>query len=175
MSNEIDLPRIDLTKALIVFEPLPNGKYRPVFVEGVGKSLSVAASPPNPIASISYTEMQAAITAAKAAGTACPYAEGSTYQITDNALNTLDYVYEIVKGYLVLDVTATNFTTIIYSGSGYTYYAKAPVGTARSTAVWQVKRVDDATGDVVFAGTGLFEHDARDLPTVAALTYTLGA
>lgn len=67
------------------------------------------------------------------------------------------------------------YTMVKYAGSGYTYLCEADIGTARSTAAWRVTRITDATGDIVFAGTGAFEHAATDLATVAALTYTLGA
>lgn len=66
-------------------------------------------------------------------------------------------------------------TMVKYAGGGYTYFCEALPGTARSTATWRVMRVTDATGDIVFAGTGRAAHAATDLATVAALTYTLGA
>lgn len=67
--------------------------------------------------------------------------------------------------------------TIKYSGGGYTYFCETPPGAdcARSTDAWRVLRINDATGDAVYAGAGRFEHSATDLATVAALTYTLGA
>jgi len=72
-------------------------------------------------------------------------------------------------------VTDPPYTLIKYSSGGYTYLCEAKIGTARSTAAWRVQRITDATGDIVFAGTGLFAHAATDASTVAALTYTLGA
>lgn len=79
--------------------------------------------------------------------------------ITDGAVHVTDPSYSLVK----------------YSGGGYTYYAEAAIGTARSTAAWRVSRITDATGDALYAGTGLFAHAATSLAVVAALTYTLGA
>ena len=73
-----------------------------------------------------------------------------------------------------LNATSPAYSFVKYSGSGYTYWCEAAIGSARSSAVWRVARVTDATGDVIYAGTGLFEHAATDLSTVAALTYTLG-
>lgn len=72
-------------------------------------------------------------------------------------------------------VTDPSLTMIKYTGSGYTYICEAAIGTARSTAGWRVLRITDATGDTVYAGTGLFAHAATSLAVVAALTYTLGA
>lgn len=72
-------------------------------------------------------------------------------------------------------VTAPALSMAKYVGGGYTYLCEAAPLTARSTAAWQVCRITDATGDCVYAGTGLPEHAATDLATVAALTYTLGA
>ena len=72
-------------------------------------------------------------------------------------------------------VTDPSLTLLKYASGGYTYLCEAEIGTARSTAAWRVTRITDATGDMVFAGTGLFAHAATDAATVAALTYTLGA
>ena len=72
-------------------------------------------------------------------------------------------------------VTDPSYTLIKYASGGYTYLCEAESGTARSTAVWRVTRITDATGDMVFAGTGLFAHAATNTAAVAALTYTLGA
>lgn len=72
-------------------------------------------------------------------------------------------------------VADPSLTLVKYTGSGYTYLCEAAPGTARSTAAWRVCRITDATGDCVYAGTGLPQHAATDLATVAALTYTLGA
>lgn len=66
-------------------------------------------------------------------------------------------------------------TLVKYAGGGYTYYCEGMPGTARSTALWRVMRITDATGDVVYAGNGSASHAATDLATVAALTYTLEA
>ena len=66
-------------------------------------------------------------------------------------------------------------TCIQYTGSGYTYFCEAVIGSARSDSVWRVLRKTDATGDLVYADTGAFDNAADDLATVAALTYTLGA
>ena len=71
-------------------------------------------------------------------------------------------------------VTDPSLTMIKYTGSGYTYICEAAIGTARSTAGWRVLRITDATGDIVYAGTGLFAHAATSLAVVAELTYTLG-
>lgn len=72
-------------------------------------------------------------------------------------------------------VTSGPSTIIRYSDATYAYYCEAAPGTARSTAAWQVLRKNNATEDMVFAGTGKFEHVATDLAAVSALTYTLGA
>lgn len=66
-------------------------------------------------------------------------------------------------------------TYVTYSDATYTYYCEAPVGTARSTARWQVSRKTNATGDIIYAGTGAFDQAATSLAVVGALTYTLGA
>lgn len=72
-------------------------------------------------------------------------------------------------------VTNPALTYVTYSDATYTYYCEAAVGTARSTAAWQVSRKTNATGDIVFAGTGAFDQAATSLAVVGALTYTLGA
>jgi hypothetical protein len=72
-------------------------------------------------------------------------------------------------------ITDPTLTYVNYSNATYTYYCEAAAGTARSTAAWQVTRKTNATGDMIYAGTGAFEHAATDIATVAALTYTLGA
>lgn len=72
-------------------------------------------------------------------------------------------------------VTDPPLTLVKYTSGGYTYLCEAAIGSARSSAVWRVTRVTDATGDIVYAGTGLFEHASTDAATVASLTYTLGA
>lgn len=66
-------------------------------------------------------------------------------------------------------------TYVTYSDATYTYYCEAAVGTARSTSGWQVSRKTNATGDIVWAGTGAFDQAATSLAVVGALTYTLGA
>lgn len=76
--------------------------------------------------------------------------------------------------------TSPSYSFVKYAGSGYTYIAEAIMGTARSTALWRVMRITDATGDIVYAGAvgstvGTFVFAATDLATVAALTYTLAA
>lgn len=70
---------------------------------------------------------------------------------------------------------ALNYVT--YSDATYVYYCEAPPGTtaARASAVWQVSRKTVSTGDIIYAGTGKFEHAATSLAVVGALTYTLGA
>jgi hypothetical protein len=72
-------------------------------------------------------------------------------------------------------VSAPTLTFVKYTGGGYTYWCEAAIGSARSGSVWMVARVTDATGDIIYAGTGVFDQAATDLATVAALTYTLGA
>ena len=72
-------------------------------------------------------------------------------------------------------VTGPTLTYVTYSDATYTYYCEAAVGTARSTAAWQVSRKTSATGDIVYAGTGAFDQAATSLAVVGALTYTLGA
>lgn len=74
----------------------------------------------------------------------------------------------------VADDLALNL--VQYKGGGYTYFCQCPPGPgcARSAPVWRVMRMTDATGDMVFAGTGRFEHVATDLTAAAGLTYTLG-
>lgn len=67
------------------------------------------------------------------------------------------------------------YTLVVYAGSGFTYYCSALPGTARSGSTWQVYRKTDATGDFVYAGSGLFAHAATSLAVVAALSYSLGA
>ena len=74
-------------------------------------------------------------------------------------------------------VTAPPLTYVKYTDATYEYYCEAAVGTARSTAAWQVSRKTLATGDVIYAGTGAFAYAATNLAAVqaATLTYTLGA
>jgi hypothetical protein len=72
-------------------------------------------------------------------------------------------------------VADPSLTYVTYSDATYTYYCEAPVGTARSTAAWQVSRKTNATGDFVYAGTGAFDQPATSLAVVGGLTYTLGA
>jgi len=72
-------------------------------------------------------------------------------------------------------VTDPALTYVTYSDATYTYYCEAAVGTARSTAAWQVSRKTNSTGDIVYAGTGAFDPAATSLAVVGALTYTLGA
>jgi hypothetical protein len=75
-----------------------------------------------------------------------------------------------------LVVTVSKPTSYIkYTDAPYEYYCQAAVASARSDAVWQVIRKTIATGDMLYAGTGLAAHAATDIATVAALTYTLGA
>lgn len=74
-----------------------------------------------------------------------------------------------------MDVKHPSLTFVTYAGSGYTYWCEAAIGSARSDSVWSIVRKTDATGDLVYAGEGLFDQDATDLSTVAGLTYTLGA
>jgi hypothetical protein len=78
---------------------------------------------------------------------------------------------------LVTSVTssASALTYVTYSDATYTYYCEAAVGTARSTALWQVSRKTNSTGDIIYAGTGAFDQAATSLAVVGALTYTLGA
>lgn len=72
-------------------------------------------------------------------------------------------------------VTSPALSYVTYSDATYTYYCEAVVGTARSTALWQVSRKTNATGDMVYAGTGAFNNAATSLAVVGALTYTQGA
>ena len=76
---------------------------------------------------------------------------------------------------LILAKEDPALTLVKYAGGGYTYYAESMPGTARSAAAWRVMRVTDATGDMIYAGSGAAAYAATDLATVAALTYTLGA
>jgi hypothetical protein len=87
----------------------------------------------------------------------------------------LDSLKSLVSSAQVVVGPPLNYIT--YSDATYTYYCEGPPGptAARSTAVWQVSRKTNATGDIIYAGTGAFAHAATDIATVAALTYTLGA
>ena|SRR3990167_1640747 len=76
-------------------------------------------------------------------------------------------------GNLIESASILNYVT--YSDATYTYYCEAPVGTARSTAAWQISRKTNSTGDIIYAGTGAFDQAATSLAVVGALTYTLGA
>ena len=82
---------------------------------------------------------------------------------------------EVINGGLVSGERPLNYVT--YSDATYTYYCEAPPGPgiARSDALWQVSRKTNATGDIVYAGTGAFDQVATDITAVGALTYTLGA
>lgn len=84
--------------------------------------------------------------------------------------------YERVSGHggAVL-ASEPRLTFVKYAGGGYTYLCQAAIGSARSAAVWQIVRKTDATGDMVYGGTGAFDLAATDLATVALHTYTLGA
>ena len=72
-------------------------------------------------------------------------------------------------------VGSTPYTFQPYSGGGYSYWCEAPPLSNLSDPVWLIIRKNDATGAMLYAGTGKFDQLATDLATVAALTYTLGA
>lgn len=80
---------------------------------------------------------------------------------------------QTVAGYYV--ASSPNMTYTTYSGNGYTYWCEAAVGSALSDEVWHVVRKTDATGTMIHAGIGGFNHPATDLAAVTALTYTLEA
>lgn len=61
-----------------------------------------------------------------------------------------------------------------YSGGGYDYFCEAIPGVAKTSNAWRITRVLQSTGQVDYAGSGIFEHPATDLATVAALTYNQG-
>ena len=71
--------------------------------------------------------------------------------------------------------SASALTYVTYSDATYTYYCEAAVASARSASVWQVSRKTNATGDIIYAGTGAFDQAATSLAVVGGLTYTLGA
>ena len=82
--------------------------------------------------------------------------------------------YAEINGVLTQGVDKPlNYVT--YSDATYTYYCESPVGTDLSTAGWQVSRKTNSTGDILYAGTGKFEHAATNITVVGNLTYTLGA
>lgn len=91
---------------------------------------------------------------------------------TTGTIDTGNAIVDVANG--AIHTSDPALTLVKYSGSGYTYLCEAAIGSARSGSVWRVARITDATGDIVYAGTGLFAHAATDLATVAALTYTLG-
>lgn len=78
------------------------------------------------------------------------------------------------SGNIITYTTSTPLTELSYGDGGtYVYTCTAQPTTAKATASWKVMRETIADGTKIYAGTGLFEHSALDLSTVAALTYTL--
>lgn len=69
------------------------------------------------------------------------------------------------------DQTDTPYATKITESGSYTYIAKAAVGSAQSSAVWQAFRVDESSGLVILwaDGNSNFDNTATDLTT---LTYS---
>jgi len=57
---------------------------------------------------------------------------------------------------------STNYTTRIAEDSGdsnLTYIGKAAIGSATSSAVWQIQKIDETTGMVItWGGTGAFDN-----------------
>lgn len=58
--------------------------------------------------------------------------------------------------------STTNYTTRIEEDSGdsnITYIGKAAIGSATSSAVWQIQKIDETTGMVItWGGTGAFDQ-----------------
>ena len=74
-----------------------------------------------------------------------------------------------------MDIISVALTLVQYSDATYNYYCESGPKNARSAAVWRISRKTIATGDIVYAGVGGFDHAATNLATVTALSYTLGA
>ncbi len=69
-----------------------------------------------------------------------------------------------------LPVTDAPMAQKITEGTGVTYVAIAPVGTAKASALWQAKKITVSGADTVitWAGGGAFSQVATDL---TSLTY----
>lgn len=61
-------------------------------------------------------------------------------------------------------------TLRIEEGATYTYIGKASVGASESGAVWQIKRITNATGDTLFADGDALADNVWD--SRASLSYT---
>lgn len=58
---------------------------------------------------------------------------------------------------------------IIEDDGTYTYICKAEAGTATSDAYWQIKRIENATGNVTWADSNSMHDNVQD--NYATLTY----
>jgi len=97
-------------------------------------------------------------------GNATPYVD-STGKPVNVVLNS--------NGSIPTSSSTTNYTTRIAEDSGdsnLTYIGKAAIGSATSSAVWQIQKIDETTGMVItWAQTGLFTAKWDDRTTE---TYT---
>jgi len=65
----------------------------------------------------------------------------------------------------------TTYTVRIAEAGGYTYIGKAVAGSAQSSAVWQVSRIDEASGMILLFADGNTNRD-NVWNNYATLTYS---
>jgi len=67
--------------------------------------------------------------------------------------------------------TEDNKALAIYQSSNILYMCKASIGSARNSAVWQIRKIDGM--DITWAdGNDNYDNLATDLPTVAGFPYS---
>ncbi len=71
----------------------------------------------------------------------------------------------------IITALTTNYNTKITESGNYTYVAKAVIGSAQASAVWQAFRIDETSGMVILwaDGNDNFDNVATDL---TALSYS---
>lgn len=74
-----------------------------------------------------------------------PHSGGGALNVFNSPISTVSPTYK-----LLLDDTST---------TNVTYVGKAAVGSATSSAVWQIQKIDETTGIVItWGGTGAFDQ-----------------
>jgi hypothetical protein len=103
---------------------------------------------------------------------------GSVGQFLQKKSNVFfDTEWSFLKSTDISDLSSLdNKAVVVYESGDILYVCKATIGSALGDAVWQIKKVDTSSDDVVIItwcdGDDYFDNLATNLEVVAALSYS---
>ena len=86
----------------------------------------------------------------------------------DLSNNWLEKIVDIISISTLVEET---YQRVVYEDATFMYICHAPAGVPRASAGWRVQRFTESTGERLLTETNIFDQQATDLETVAAISF----